>query len=221
MSGVPPDSRLFLVRHGRVHNPERVAYGFLPRMRLDAEGREQARRAGRFLRACAPVALFASPLLRAQQTARLILAQFPGGDELDTTPLSPRWGRSSPIPVHRSRLLRESELARVWQGTRIDERPARFPEEWRLFNETPGRSTAGETLAAQAARLRRIIDQAVRRYPRGPLVFVSHRDPITALRLTVAGRSLDDLHTTRCEPGSITELMLHPRGLSFVAYHET
>lgn len=191
-----------MVRHGLVHNPRRVAYGFLPRMGLAPEGREQARRAGCELRHRDPAALYTSPLLRAVQTGRLIHEAMPQA------------------PVHRSWLLRESELARLWQGTLVSERPQRFPEEWRLFSETPSRSTAGETLAAQAERLRRVIDRALRRYPHGGIVIVSHRDPIVALRLTVQGRPLDELHTTPCEPGSITELAACDGVLTFAGYTE-
>ncbi|MFN8557863.1 MAG: histidine phosphatase family protein, partial [Dehalococcoidia bacterium] len=127
--------RLFLVRHGRVHNPRRLAYGYLPRMGLDPSGRAQAERAGTWLCSWRPVAVYTSPLLRALQTTRAILPRLLGcadvaGASGPTGPLAP----AGP-PVHRSSLLRESELARYWQGTPIDERPARFPEEWRLFSQ--------------------------------------------------------------------------------------
>lgn len=193
---------IFLVRHGRVHNPHRVAYGFLPRMGLAPDGRIAAAATARFLRERGPVALFTSPLLRAVQTARIIHDHLPG------------------VPVHRSWLLRESELARVWQGTPIHERQDRFPAEYRLFMEAPSQLTAGETLAAQAERMCRLLQRAARRYPRGPLLAVSHRDPILALRLTVEGQSLDGLHTTPCEPASVTELRRCAGRLHFVAYHE-
>jgi len=196
------EARLFLVRHGQVHNPRRLAYGFLPRMGLTPEGREQARRAGDYLQQFAPAALYVSPLLRARQTADLVHRAMPH------------------LPRHHSWLLRESELARVWQGTPIADRAALFPEEYRLFMEQPSQSVAGETLAAQAARLRRLLARALARYPGGPLVLVSHRDPIIALRLETECRSHDELHRTRCEPGSVTELAMSGDGLRFVGYLE-
>lgn len=199
----PPVSSLFVVRHGLVHNPLRVAYGFLPRMGLAPAGREQARRAGQYLRERQPAALYHSPLLRARQTAALILEAMPH------------------LPRHTSLLVRESELARVWQGTPIADRPARFPEEYRLFMEEPSRSVAGETMAAQAERMRRLVRRARARYPGGPVVIVSHRDPIVALRLEAEGRSHDQLHRTRCEPGSITAFQVDAAGgLQFTSYVE-
>lgn len=164
-------------------------------MGLSSEGREQARRAGEFLRPFAPVALYHSPLLRARQTAALIREAMPH------------------LPRHMSALIRENELARVWQGTPIAERAARFPEEYRLFMEEPSRSVAGETMATQAERMRRLVRRARVRYPAGPLILVSHRDPITAMRLETEGRSHDDLHVTRCEPGSITAFHVDEHGL--------
>lgn len=226
---------VYLVRHGRPHNPRDIAYGFLPRVGLADEGREQARRAGRYLRERAPVAMYSSPLLRAMQTARLIAAELAGSDGCAGRS-APRHGPEAASPVqgsdvhaagggsgmrmHRSWLLRESGLARFWQGTVWAELPERFPEEWRLFNETPALYTAGETLAAQADRMQRLLRRAARRYPAGALVFVSHRDPIVALRLRVEGRSFDDLHTTMCALGSITELILLGTQLAFGGYVE-
>ena len=63
-----------LVRHGHVHNPRAVFYGRLPGFGLDAQGRQEALRAGRALRAKNLAAVFSSPLLRARQTARELLA---------------------------------------------------------------------------------------------------------------------------------------------------
>ncbi len=63
-----------LVRHGHVHNPGAVFYGRLPGFGLDAQGLQEAQRAGRALHGKNIAAVFASPLLRARQTAREILA---------------------------------------------------------------------------------------------------------------------------------------------------
>ena len=40
-----PAARLHLVRHGEVHNPERVLYGRLPGFHLSDDGRDMARAA--------------------------------------------------------------------------------------------------------------------------------------------------------------------------------
>jgi len=68
---------LHLVRHGQVHNPRAVFYGRLPGFGLDGQGLKQARRAGLALRKKNIAAVFSSPLLRARQTARELLACHP------------------------------------------------------------------------------------------------------------------------------------------------
>ena len=226
-----------VVRHGRPHNPREIAYGFLPRVGLTDEGREQARRVASYLRDRGPLpaAMYTSPLLRAVQTARLIAEGMaeratPSGSPA-TMPSShiacgtaPRaTGDPCPKPairLHRSWLLRESGLARYWQGTPWAEMSTRFAEEWRMFQERPALSTAGESLAAQAERMEHLIQRAARRYPDDALVFVSHRDPIVALRLSVEGRSLDALHTTPCHFGSITEFVFSGGKLTVCRYSE-
>ncbi len=72
------DTTVFLVRHGHVHNPGRILYGRLPRFSLSARGREEALRAARLLAAIPLQALYASPRLRARQTARAIAAPQAG-----------------------------------------------------------------------------------------------------------------------------------------------
>jgi broad specificity phosphatase PhoE len=195
-------TRIYLVRHGRVHNPDQVAYGFLPRMGLAEEGREQARRAGCYLRGTGCVALYTSPLLRAVQTARLIWAEMPDA------------------PLFRSRALRESGLARFWQGKPYPELDAHFPELYPRWADAPGSVTEGESLSAQAERMRRAVRRMVRRHAGGPIILVSHRDPIVSLRLLVEGRPYDELHITRCEPGSITEMLVGGDRLQFTGYVE-
>jgi broad specificity phosphatase PhoE len=73
-----PSTTIVLVRHGNVHNPQKILYGRLPRFRLSERGMEEARAAGRLLAGTGVAALYSSPLLRARQTARAIAAFLPG-----------------------------------------------------------------------------------------------------------------------------------------------
>ena len=71
-----------LVRHGEVHNPDRVLYGRLPEFGLSELGHEMARGVAAWFaeRAAqtgrAPAVVAASPLTRAQQTAAPLAAAF-------------------------------------------------------------------------------------------------------------------------------------------------
>jgi broad specificity phosphatase PhoE len=68
---------VWLVRHGKVHNPKKILYGRLPRFRLSEKGVEEARAAGRLLNGARVAAVYCSPLLRTRQTAAEILAFRP------------------------------------------------------------------------------------------------------------------------------------------------
>ena len=59
-----------LVRHGEVHNPDRILYGRLPGYRLSERGRNMAHATAVDLVDHDVVYLAASPLQRAQETAR-------------------------------------------------------------------------------------------------------------------------------------------------------
>jgi broad specificity phosphatase PhoE len=65
---------LTLVRHGRVYNPDKIFYGRLPGFALSSDGLREARCAAQILSRETLAAVFTSPLLRAHQTARAILA---------------------------------------------------------------------------------------------------------------------------------------------------
>ena len=58
-----------LLRHGEVDNPHGIVYGRLPGYHLSATGRAMAQAAADYFAERAVVALFCSPLERAQETA--------------------------------------------------------------------------------------------------------------------------------------------------------
>jgi len=63
---------VYLVRHGRVHNPDGVVYGRLPGFDLSSAGRLEVLAAAERLRGSALCAIWTSPLQRATSTAELI-----------------------------------------------------------------------------------------------------------------------------------------------------
>merc|ERR1712050_140607 len=72
---LPSTVCVHVVRHGQVDNPGKVFYGRLPNFDLHPKGREQARQAGKYLaahavRAGRSMEIRASPMLRAQTTAK-------------------------------------------------------------------------------------------------------------------------------------------------------
>ena len=68
-------TKISLVRHGLVENPDQVYYGRLSGFKLADEGREQAAAAGQVLAQDSVAAIYHSPMLRASQTAEILRAQ--------------------------------------------------------------------------------------------------------------------------------------------------
>jgi broad specificity phosphatase PhoE len=66
-------TQLTLVRHGHVHNPQKILYGRLPRFHLSPEGLREAQSVAQALKKSPLAAVFSSPMLRARQTANQIL----------------------------------------------------------------------------------------------------------------------------------------------------
>lgn len=69
---------IHLVRHGHVHNPQKVLYGRLPGFNLSEKGIAQATVTADFLEKRPISAVFSSPMLRARRTAQLIMARHRG-----------------------------------------------------------------------------------------------------------------------------------------------
>lgn len=76
-------SRLHLVRHGDVHNPEGVLYGRMPGFSLSEAGRKQAVQTAGFLRVqrAGGVHIVTSPLDRARETAEIIRDELTAGGD--------------------------------------------------------------------------------------------------------------------------------------------
>jgi broad specificity phosphatase PhoE len=70
-------TRITLVRHGHVHNPDNVIYGRLPGFRLSTAGRRQAKAAALLLRGANLSAVFTSPQQRTIETAEILQRHHP------------------------------------------------------------------------------------------------------------------------------------------------
>ncbi len=161
-----------LVRHGLVHNPQRILYGRRPRFRLSQEGRQQAQAAAGYLADRPLVALYSSPMLRARQTARIILASRPE------------------LPLRISGYLHEVYV--VYEGHPISELEAR---QWDLYSDNP---PPYEQPPDILQRVQQFVARARRRYPGQHVAAVTHGDPVLfmirwASQTSSSGRNLLDL----------------------------
>ena len=65
-------NKIYLLRHGEVHNPDKILYGRLPRYKLSKEGIQAIKKVGQKLKNKKINHIYTSPLLRARQTAGII-----------------------------------------------------------------------------------------------------------------------------------------------------
>lgn len=175
----------YLVRHGEVLNPDHIVYADLDGFGLSALGRSQAAEAATRLPPGSTIV--SSPLERAVETSEIIAAA------LDTS-------------VGLDEELVEWHMPRRWAGEVWEAIDTRFPGELTAYLEHPhDLPFAEESLDALAGR----VADAVRRHRRevnGPLVIVSHQDPLQAVRLELTGRPLATLQQNKPGHGSVITL---------------
>ncbi|HQE92628.1 MAG TPA: histidine phosphatase family protein [Anaerolineae bacterium] len=152
------------VRHGQVYNPERVVYGRLPGFPLSELGERQAQAAAEALRHEPLAAVFSSPLLRAQQTAHILLAGRPD------------------VPLLTSPALNEVQF--FFEGQPL---AAMASRNWDLYT---GTDPVGERPADVVARTREFLAQVRREYAGQHVVAVSHGDVMAFTALWALGVAL-------------------------------
>jgi len=182
-------TRIDLVRHGEVFNPDKVLYGRLDGFRLSERGQQQAQLVADYL--AEPrrdiVAVYASPLQRAQETA---------------TPIAAAYG----LPIlSDERLL---EAGSKFEGSTIGANPKQLlhPKAWPLLRN-PFTPSWGEPFAEQADRMVAVIEEARREYAGHEVVIVSHQSPIWMARRALEGKRLwGDPRRRQCTLCSVTTL---------------
>lgn len=190
-----------LVRHGEVHNPGGVLYGRLPGFRLSEAGEEMAERVAAALADRDVRAVIASPLERAQQTAR---------------PIADRHGLDVGVD---ERLL---ESTNVFEGKTfgVGDGALRHPGNWRHVRN-PFRPSWGEPYAEVAARMLAACADARRAAAGGEAVLVSHQLPIWIARRAAEGRRLWHRPDRReCALASLTAFVYDDERLVAVRYSE-
>jgi broad specificity phosphatase PhoE len=190
-----------LLRHGEVHNPEKILYGRLPNFRLSELGEAMALRAAQALADHDITHIISSPLERAQQTAAPLAARFDLTVEID------------------ERLI---EADNVFEGKRVavGDGVLRHPQYWpKLWN--PFRPSWGEPYVVVAERMRAAIDSA-RDLARGhEVVLVSHQLPVWIARLSLENRRYwHDPRRRECSLASLTSATFSDDHLVAVTYTE-
>lgn len=196
-----PTTRVHVMRHGEVHNPEGILYGRLPGYYLSERGRAQAQAVADSLVDNDIVAVVASPLQRAQETA---------------TPIATSHG----LLIDTDDDLIES--ANYFEGKRMSPGDGvwRHPKVWWQVRN-PFTPSWGEPYQQIAARMSAAVDRARLKGVGHEVVCVSHQLPVETLRRSMQGNWLPhDPRRRQCNLASLTTLTFEGDRLVDVAYSE-
>lgn len=197
-----PASRLHLVRHGEVFNPEGVLYERIEGFGLSEKGHQMAQAAAKYLASQNREIskLYASPLQRTKESAAPIEKQFNTPISLDDRFIEP-WNKFKGLRVGPSAVLkRPSILLNLYN-------PAK-PSWGEPFRDIAGRMTAGAIDAWNSVES-------------GDVVIVSHQLPICMLHRSAQGMSLPhDPRDRRCSLSSVTSFEVRDGNLVEVGYAE-
>lgn len=190
-----------VMRHGEVHNPEKVLYGQLPGYRLSENGQAQAQAVADALADRDIVLVVASPLQRAQETAK---------------PIADRLG----IDVATDHDLIES--VNYFQGRRISPGDGAWRDPrvwWQLRN--PFTPSWGERYKDIAVRMTTAIDNARAKAAGHEAVVVSHQLPVWTLRRHLENKRLwHDPRRRQCNVASLTSFVFDGDRFIRVVYTE-
>ena len=190
-----------LLRHGEVHNPERILYGKLPGFRLTELGRQMAIAAAESLAGRDVTYLAASPLIRAQQSAEPFADRFQ-------------------LPITTDPRLVEGD--NVFEGRRfgVGDGVLRHPRTWWALRN-PFRPSWSEPYAVIAARMTAALAAARDAAAGHEAVCVSHQLPIWTLRQQLAGHRLwHDPRRRQCALASVTSFHYDGDELVEIGYAE-
>ncbi|MCP2261734.1 Broad specificity phosphatase PhoE [Streptoalloteichus tenebrarius] len=190
-----------LLRHGEVYNPEGILYGRLPGFRLSGTGQQQAKLVAEHLADHDVTHVVASPLERAQQTARPIAEAH----ALEV--------------VADDRLI---EADNLFEGLRVavGDGALRSPQHWPKLRN-PFRPSWGEPYLVIAHRMLAAVHRARAAAAGHEAVCVSHQLPIWTLRRFLEGRRLwHDPRRRQCSLASLTSLVFEDEKLIRIAYAE-
>ena len=179
-----PASLIHLVRHGEVYNPTKVLYGRIPGFGLSELGHKMAEASAQSLAGHPITRLYASPLQRAQESAK-------------------PWADAFGLDIHTDdRLI---EPTNKFEGTRgVNARMMANPKYWGwIYN--PSLPSWGEPFAEIATRVVAAMDDAWQKSDGGEVVMVSHQSPIWMATRRINGLRLPhDPRKRRCHLSSIT-----------------
>ncbi len=190
-----------VLRHGEVHNPGRILYGRLPGFRLSDRGVQQADTVAKALADADLVAVLASPLQRAQETAAPVAA------------------------THGLEVLADDRLIESgnrFEGKRVGvgDGALRYPRNWPLLRD-PFTPSWGEPYREIAERMLAAVHRARVLAQGHEALCVSHQLPIWTLRRYATNQHLwHDPRRRQCALASLTSFVFTDTALTQLHYRE-
>ena len=181
---------ILLVRHATTAATGSRLGGWTPGVHLDDAGVRQAEATAALLADTVPdaAAVYASPLERTQDTAKII-------------------AKALGLRVRTRRGLGEVDYG-DWTDRPLGQ--LRRRKDWRVIQQTPSRFTfpGGESIRAAQARVVDQLEVLASDHARDTIVAVSHADIIKAAVAHFCGMSLDTFQRLVVQPASVTTLLL-------------
>ncbi len=168
-------TKMIFVRHGQsTGNLDKRFYGHFDGALTDM-GREQARRAAEYLKNTHIDVAYASDLIRAFETGKIV-AEPHGLD---------------PIPDSELREL----FAGEWENMKFEDLPVRFPEGIRVWVTDIGNShpDGGESVRDLAARISRAVWRIAKENEGKTVLIATHATPIRALACEWQGKDVVEM----------------------------
>ena len=197
-----PATRIHLVRHGEVNNPNGVLYGRLPNFVLSSLGRQMAEATATELASSGAniTRVISSPLQRTLQSARPISLALNLSVKIEDQIIEP-------TNIFEGKKV---GLATIAQNPKLL---------FKLYN--PFRPSWGEPYRHIVGRMRDALQRAWDETADGEVVMVSHQLPIWALHLSVNSKPLwHDPRSRRCDLSSITSFEFKNGKLVEVDYRD-
>lgn len=190
-----------LVRHGEVHNPEKILYGRIPGYHLSSRGRSQTARTAKAFTGHDVTYLAASPMERAQESAEPFA---------EVTGLAVEANEGLLEAGNRFEGLRtKGWRSQLWN-------PVRWPL---MIN--PSLPSWGEYYEDIAARMMDTIEQARLRAEGHEAILVTHQLPIVCVQRSVRDQSLAHNPAARqCDLASVSSLVFRDTEITDLVYTE-
>jgi broad specificity phosphatase PhoE len=196
-------TRVYLIRHADVENPQKVLYGHLDGFQLSILGRAQATAVGERLRGEDVRRIVHSPLARAVETAQLINERLVPPAILESDPD-----------------LREAEFSRYLQGLPYWQVPLLRPL-WFVHKAKRGLVPGDESIDRMGGRVLAVARRLARDHPGETMAVVSHADPLNAAWILLDGRPHNEREMYRKTIDKAGMLRLDLEGETPVAWEYT